>query len=188
MILIGISLISHLKSYNLPAVVQCKGTVRRWDSFSRVFLNEAERQEGGHRLLNTNTLTLCDYVLRPLSKGSSGWERPKLKAENHPSLTLSFFRCFLKIEYVCDDWCILWVLKAGDPGNVLMERNPGGTRQKLAFGIETRVAERKQMNLLGAVRSRGRLLSFLSSASIHHARRRNGCESHPAEDFKSSKT
>ena len=42
------------------------------DLFSRVFLNEAERQEEGHRPLNANTLTLCDYVLRPESKGSSG--------------------------------------------------------------------------------------------------------------------
>ena len=71
MIPIGIFLISNLKSYNIPAVVQRKGTVRRLDLFSRVFLNEAERQEEGHRLLNTNTLTLCDYVLRPASKWSS---------------------------------------------------------------------------------------------------------------------
>lgn len=67
----GIFLISNLKSYNIPAVVQRKGTVGL-DLFSRAFLNEAERQEEGHRPLNTNTLTLCDYVLRPASKWSSG--------------------------------------------------------------------------------------------------------------------
>lgn len=44
--------------------------MRRLDLFSHVLLNEAERQEEGHRLLNTNTLTLCDYVLRPASKWS----------------------------------------------------------------------------------------------------------------------
>lgn len=70
MIPIGIFLISNSESYNIPAVVWPKGTVRRLDLFSHVLLNEAERQEEGHRLLNTNTLTLCDYVLRPASKWS----------------------------------------------------------------------------------------------------------------------
>lgn len=58
MIPIGIFLISNLKSYNIPAVVQRKGTVRRLDLFSRLFLNEAKRQEERHRLLNANTLTI----------------------------------------------------------------------------------------------------------------------------------
>lgn len=144
MIPIGIFLISNLKSYNIPAVVQRKGTVRRLDLFSRLFLNEAERQEERHRLLNANTLTLCDYVLRPASKWSAGWEKPKLKAENHQSLTQSFFRCFLKIEYAHDDQCILWCLKAGDSGNVPMKRNPRGNWQNLAFETETQISETQQ--------------------------------------------
>lgn len=69
MIPIGVYLISNSESYNIPAVVWPKGTVRRLDLFSPVLLNEAERQEEGHCLLNT--LTLCDYVLRPASKSSS---------------------------------------------------------------------------------------------------------------------
>lgn len=126
MIPTGIFLISNLKSYNIPAVVQCKGTVRGLDLFSRVFLNEAKRQGVGLCLLNTNTLTLCDYVLRPTSKWSLGWEKPKLKAENHQSQRLSFFRCFLKIEYAHDAHYIPRFLKAGDSGNALMKRKPQG--------------------------------------------------------------
>lgn len=151
MIPTGIFLISNLKSYNIPAVVQRKETERRLDLFSRVFPNEAERQGEGHRLLNTNTLTLCDYVFRPTSKWSSGWEKPKLKAENHQSLTLSFFRCFLKIEYAHDDQCILSFLKAGDSGNVLMKRNPRRNWQNLAFETEAQISEMKQMILLRTV-------------------------------------
>lgn len=125
--------------------MQCKGTMRRLDLFSHVFLNEAERQEEGHRLLNTNTLTLCDYVLRPRSKWCSGWEKPKLKAENHQSPKLSFFRCFLKIEYAHDGWCILRFLKAGDSGNALMKSNPRRNRQNRVFETETQISGVKQM-------------------------------------------
>lgn len=102
MIPTGIFLISNLKSYNIPAAEQHKGPGRGLDLFSRVFLNEAGIQGEGHRLLNTNTLTLCDYVLRPGSKWSSGLEKAKLKAENHQSLELSLFRCSLKTESAPD--------------------------------------------------------------------------------------
>lgn len=158
MIPIGIFLISNLKSYNMPAVVQRKGTVRRLDLFSRVFLNEAERQEEGHRPLNTNTLTLCDYVLRPASKRSSGWEKPKLKAEKHQALRLSSFSRFRKIEYAQDAQCILWNLKAGDSGNALMKGNPRGNRRNLAFEREAHVAEINQMIFLRAVKRKQMLL------------------------------
>lgn len=152
--------------------MQRKGTVRRLDLFSRVFLNEAERQEEGHRLLNTNTLTLCDYVLRPTSKWSSGWEKPKLKAENHQSLMLSFFRCFLKSEYAHDDQCILWILKAGDPGSALVKRNPRRNWQNLAFETESHISEIKQMILLRTVQRKWMLLQFSSPTKLHYVRKR----------------
>lgn len=152
MIPIGIFLISNSESYNIPAVVWPKGTVRRLDLFSRVLLNEAERQEEGHRLLNTNTLTLCDYVFRPASKWSLDWEKPKLKAENHQSLTRNFFRCFLKTEYARTDKCVLGFLQAGD------SRNPGGSPQNLALETETQVPEITQIILLRTVKRKLMLL------------------------------
>lgn len=135
MIPTGIFLISNLKSYNIPAVVQHKGTVRRLDLFSRVFLNEAARQEEGHRPLNANTLTLCDYVLRPTSKRSSGWEKPKLKTEKSRSPRPRFLSCLLE-NWICTRWPVRPVISklgrggGGHSGNALMKGNPRGNRQK----------------------------------------------------------